>query len=179
MINLLPAEKKETLFLEQVKKMALVLGGAIVIGLSCMFLILLSIKFYILSEIVFQQGILDSSKSPEEEQIKNTVHKYNTIISLAAPLYDKRIVFSPAFQKITTMEFPSGVRASSIVLDKGAANAIKAVISGTSSTREDLVKFKEIIESDKVIKNIQFSPESWMKDKDVKFSLNFEIENAD
>lgn len=178
MINLLSAEKKEALFLEQVKKMALVLSGAVVVGLLCLFLVLLSIKFYILSELVLQQSILDGLKSPKLEQARTTVQKSNAIVSQVSSFYEKRFVFGPAFEKFTTIQMPPGVRVSSVVLDKGQDGATKVAISGTSSTREDLLKLKEIIELDKSIKNSQFSPESWTKDKDAKFSLDFETENG-
>ena len=62
MPNLLPPKEKKSLQLEQVKKLATILGFVTIISLICLVFILLSIKFYILSNVDGQKFLLQEAK---------------------------------------------------------------------------------------------------------------------
>jgi len=181
MINLLPPNKKEELFLEQVKKMVFVIGGLAVISLVCFILILLSIKFYILREVVHQKTILAEAGNANLFETKKIVEKYNEILPDIASFYKGKIYFSDALSDILKIKNSSGLYLSEISLDKGTGGAIKTVISGISDTRENLTILKNSVETDPKIKNSQFSPDSWIKEKNTNFYLTFEFsdENKD
>jgi len=62
MTNILPPKEKEYLRLEQAKKIVIILGFAAIVSLICLLLILLSIKYYILSAAGSQKFILQESE---------------------------------------------------------------------------------------------------------------------
>lgn len=175
MINLLPSEKKEELFLEQVKKMIIVLGGTIIISLICFVLVLLSIKFFVLREIILQREIFADVNTTSLSETKSVVQKYNEIFPALISFYDRKTYFSKILEEIFKIQTPAGLYLYDISLGWGPDGAVQASISGVSDTRENLLTFKKNIESNKNIKRNQFSSDSWIKEKNANFYLTLEF----
>lgn len=53
----------------------------------------------------------------------------------------------------------------------------KVSISGKARERNQLLKLKENLEKNKNFSKISFSSQSWLKEKEVPFSVNFEIKS--
>lgn len=177
MINLLPEKEKQALFLGRIKNLALVFGGMFIIFSICLILALLSIKFYILSEIDGQKSYLESiPKNPELENIKNSIENYNNILPIILSFYQKQTYFSDILDAISGVQKPDGVRFLNISLD-GQSNEAKvtAKIFGLGDTREGLTLLQKNLENNNAIKNIYFSPESWINPTNASFNLTLEF----
>jgi hypothetical protein len=182
MINILPLEEKQKLLVEKKKKLTIIFGIVFSVGLICLILILLSIKFYILAETDYQKNIL--MQEQEEYQtadfinLNNAIKRYNLILTQLDSFYKNEIYFNQALEIITNIKRPDGLYLKNFSLDRDVNGIIKTNISGISDTRDNLLIFKKNIIEDKNIKNPSFSNESWISPKDVKFSLTFEIRST-
>lgn len=180
MINLLPPEEKKELLLKNKERLVIILGITAFVSLICMILILLSINFYILTEVVFQENVLEqtekSYKTPVFLSFQSSIKKYNNTITKLNYFYKQEASFSQILKIISSVQRPEGLYFTDISLDRNNENKnIKAVISGFSVSREDLLVFKKNIEESTDIKNPYFSPESWTNPQNVRFYLTFEI----
>jgi hypothetical protein len=178
MINLLPPKEKEKLKLERIKNLVIILCGAIFVSLVCFTLILLFIKFSLLSEVDNSRYVLQDAEkkynSANIPELKNIIEKYNQIMDRALFFYKNQFYASSALETILGITTPDGVRFFSIYLDNQKYDdKIEARISGNSNTRDNLILFRENVESQENIKNISFSQESWLNPKNNNFNLTF------
>jgi Tfp pilus assembly protein PilN len=183
MINLLPSEDKKKLVLEEKKSLAKVWGLIVLVSLICLVLILLSIRFYILSETDYQKIILEQAQKEDLtmglEKLNSDVQKYNGILEQLNSFYKKEVYYSQILEDINNILHPDGLYLTNFSLTRDKNAMIKISLSGYSNTRENLLVFKKNIEQDQKIKNPSFSPTSWVKPKDVDFSLTLEINPID
>jgi hypothetical protein len=180
MINLLPPEEKKELLLKNRERLVVILGITAFVSLMCLILILLSINFYILTEVVFQKNVLEqtekSYKTPVFLSFQDTIKKYNNALTKLNYFYREEIYFSQILKIISNIQRPAGLYLTDISLNRNDENKnIKVLVSGFSPSREDLLIFKKNIEDDRGIKNPYFSPESWTNPQNVRFYLTFEI----
>ena len=183
MINLLPPKEKEGIISERNEKLAVVLGNLFIISLVCLALVLISLKFYILSEDTYSKINLESVKekyqTSEFLSLKESIQKYNADLIKIDDFYKKEIYFSDALKVILNTKRPSGLYLNSIniseILNIKESDRVKAVISGVSNTRDDLQVFRDNLENNKKIVNVYFPPNSWVKPADVNFSITLEI----
>ena len=181
MINLLPQKEKDELLLKRIKNLVLVLGSIVVIALICLIFVLLSIKFYILTEVDSQKFLLQDTQkkyeSPDVVNLKNAIQKYNNSLPIIASFYQNEIYLSDVLSGISEIQKPAGLYFTNISLDNQQAKSVKVSISGTSATRESLITFQKSLENQPKIKNILFSPESWINPVKVNFNLTLEYGN--
>jgi len=184
MINLLPPKEKEELLLQRNKKLVMVLGNTVLVVLVCLILILLSLKFYILSEISYQKSNLDIAEKnyqmPTNLSVKDMIVGYNESLKKVDDFYKKEIYMSDAIKDILSVPRSGAIYFKEITINRSNANKIspekiKVSLYGVSNTRNDLIVYKNNIESNKKIKNVYFPPDSWVKNKDVNFYLDFEV----
>lgn len=175
MINLLPQQEKNELLLKRIKNLALVLGAIIIIFLICSILVLLSLKFYILAEVDYQKFLLASTvekyKTPDMENFKGIIEKYNKSFPLVVSYYKNEKFFSNILAVISEIPKPGGLYFTSISID--AKNSVS--ISGTSNTRENLISFQKNLESHPSIKNVSFAASSWINPVNNNFSLTLQF----
>jgi len=179
MINLLPPEKKEALFLEKSRKLIIILGIAVLVPLICLTLFLLSIRFYILSELKSQQIILEQTKeryqTPDFLTFNEIIQRNNKILIQLQSFYKKETYFSKTLKTISDIDRPKNLYFTDLSLTKSENQNIKVTASGFSSSREDLLIFQKNIGNVREIENSYFSPESWINPENTKFYLTFEI----
>jgi len=179
MINLLPQEEKQKLFLAKKEKLAAIYGIIVLISLLCLTLVLLSIKFYILADTDYQKYALKQAKQLSENKaltdLNVVIEKYNGTLAQLDSFYKKEIYFNQALETITNIPVPKGLYLNNFSLDRNEDGSVKASVSGISDTRDHLLTFKKNIEDSAEIKDSYFSPESWISPKDISFSLTFEI----
>lgn len=181
MINLLPQREKDELFLKRIKNLVLVLGNVIIIFLVCLTLVLLSVKFYILAEVdnakFLLQNTQDQYQTPDIEKLKNAIEKYNNTLPVVLSFYQKKIYISDVLAAISEIQRPEGLHFTAISIEGKTENKIKISISGTSDTRENLIAFQKNLGGQGLIKNVSFSPESWINPIKANFNLTFEYGN--
>ena len=179
MINLLPLEEKENLFLEKKKRLATIMGIVVLVFLVCLTLVLLSIKFYILAETDSQENIFkqnqQSSQYTEQSNFINVVKGYNSTLAQIDSFYKKELYFNQALDILNRVPSPNGLYFTNFSLSRIENGNIKMDVSGVSATRDNLLIFKHNVEADKEIKNPYFSPESWISAQNTNFSLSLEI----
>lgn len=180
MINLLPPEEKQVLLAESKKKLATIWGTVLLVSLICLTLILLSIKFYILAETDNQKNILketeQKNKTSDFMNFNSIIKKYNGILAQLDSFYEKEVYFTQALKIITTTPVPNGLYFKKFSLNRDRNGTVNVNVSGFSITRDGLLIFKKNVEDNKEIKNPYFSPESWINQKNVNFSLTFIID---
>jgi len=182
MINLLPQKEKYDFSLRKTNNLILVFGGVIIIFLICLILVLLSVKFYMLTEIDYQKFLLEDTKSynqsPATKKIRSAIQNYNSIMPSVVSFYKKQVSFSDILGTISRTYKPSGLYFSNIYLKQSSDRKITANILGINNTRENLLSFQKSLEElkeNKMIDNIYFSPDSWINQTDSSFNLTFEI----
>ena len=177
MTNILPPKEKEYLRLEQAKKIVIILGFAAIVSLICLLLILLSIKYYILSAAGSQKFILQESEkmyqASDFAEFKNMISKNNGILPDIYTFYEKEIYFSDILNVVSQVQRPEGLYFNKIYINGEAAGKIKVIVSGFSDTRENLLLFQKRMQEEPKIKNISFSPESWINPVNISFNLSF------
>jgi Tfp pilus assembly protein PilN len=176
MINLLPQNQKNELFLKKTSRLIMVLGITFLIFLVCLVLILFSLKFYILIDVFIQKEQETSQKDFSElNKIKKEIEDYNAKIYNFKSFYDKQIYFSKMLESIFKIDIPKGVYIIYLSSEK-KGDKIESTIYGYSDLRENLILFKNNIEKEKNIINPYFSPDSWTKVDKINFYLSFQYE---
>lgn len=174
MINLLPQKDKDELLLLRIKNLALVFSGIILIFLICLILVLLSMKFYLLTQVDYQKFLLETTQkkyeTPEISNYKAIIKKYNDSLPLVLNFYKNEKYFSDVLAIISEIPRPNGLIFTSILLREQN----KISISGTSNTRADTIVFQKSLESQPKIKNVSFSANSWINAVNNNFDITLE-----
>lgn len=182
MLNLLPNFEKRLLAQERRKRLFIVLFSEFLVFLVCMVLVLLAIVFYGLTEVTSQNFLLEQAKNESQSSeflyFENVMQDYNQKLVLVDSFYKNKKSLLGALNALLSAERPAGLYFSkfSLQADNQTGN-IKVVITGASNTRENLIIFKNNIEAESKIKNIVFSPDSWIRQKDIIFNLTLNIPN--
>ena len=178
MINLLPPKEKQALFSEQVSKLSIILQSTVLICLICLVFILMSVYFFISGQEIFQRFYFQQTKnqyqSPSSAKFKDAIQKYNATMPQIFSFYQKEKYFSSALNTIYAVGEPQGLSLLNFSLsDNGPV--ISVSVSGTSATRDDLVAFENNLEKNPEIKNVSFSPESWLNPANINFNVKFDL----
>ncbi len=179
MINLLPVKEKEEFILRQNKKLTIVLGTAFLIASVCLILVLLSIKFYVLGEVVSQKFILDQTEKKYQTAdflvYKGLLDGYSKSLIQIKSFYKDKIQLNAALRDILDVNMPEGVYFINLSMARSEDSKVIAKISGISDTRDNLLLFRKNLENSEKIKSPNFSPESWINSKNINFYLTLEI----
>lgn len=179
MINLLPPKEKEELRLENNIKLVIVLGNIFIISLICLSLVLFSLKFYILTRVSSQDyELLEAEKkykTPDFISLKQIIQQSNETIIKVDNFYKKDNHIWGTLETILELQRPSGVYFTSIVINRKKEDAKhKVSIYGASDNRDNLLIFKNNIERNEQIENLNFPASNWLKPNNIDFSLTFE-----
>ena len=187
MMNLLPPQEKRELALQQNKKLAMVLGGVVLIFLVSLSMALFSVKFYLLGEVTYQKNILGTTEkkyeTPDFLASKSLIQSYNASLVKMNEFYQHDILASGALKTLLAVERPAGLSLTNIFAQKNLAEAgkkntvVKVSFSGISEARDDLMLYKTSLESNPDIKNIYFPPNNWIKPSELSFYITFEYDN--
>lgn len=158
------------------------LGSIVTIFLVCLALILLSLKFYILQETVYEKSVLEDTQKKYQTDdfmsLLDSIKRYNEDLSRIDNFYKKDAYISSALKTIFDIERPGGISFSSIVLERLKEEKIKANLYGESSNRDELLSYKDNISSQKSIYNIYLPPDNLIKPRNISFNMTFEINSA-
>ncbi len=179
MINLLPEQERQKLFLDRRRKLTIIFVGIVLAFLICLILILTAIKFYILSEVDSQKGTLaqvqQQNQSQEFKDLSNTIKRYDAILAQLDVFYKKELYFNQALKTITGVPGATGIHLANFALSRDKKGNVQVGVSGVSDTRDNLLDYKKNIELTQQIKNLVFAPESWISPQNANFSLTFNI----
>ncbi len=179
MINLLPPEEKAKLQLQKNKKLTMVLGITLTVPLVCLVLVLLSIHFYLLGEINSEKVALDQTRkdlqTPDFLTFSNIIGQSNATLQQLEQFYQKEAYMSAIVKAITSVSIPQSIYLTDLSVQKTDKGPMKGTASGFSGSREDLLVFQKNLEATAQIKNLNFSPESWISPKNSTFHVSFEI----
>jgi hypothetical protein len=162
-----------------------ILGIIIFVGLICLFLILLSVRLYILGQTASQKFILEDAQktiqSPEFIDFKTLISEYNDDLSRAESFYKNQIYMSQMLDILFGVPRPEGLYFTGVSLDaiQKEKKGVEIIISGFSNTRDNLTLFKKNIEDEKRIDGAYFPPESWVNSKDINFNITLEVSKAE
>ena len=179
MINLLPLQEKKELLAQKNQKLAAVLAYMGLAALACFALILLSLYFYVLTEVAYHREILRSAKNTYQTNdflsYKNIISQSNQALLKLDNFYKKEVRFSGALKTVSDIPKPADLRVTDITMEPGTKNAIKMGIGGVADSRESLLAFKDSIQQQKSVTNVYFPPDNWIKPKDINFYLTLEV----
>lgn len=175
MINLLPLEIKKELYWEQMKNTVAILACLAVFFAICLILILYSVKFYVLNQVVAY-----GAASPSEfvlndfrgrSSIELEMEKYNKIMPQIADFYANSQSFSLALEKMMSAG-AKDIIFSDISISSQNQSGLKMSVFGRAKSRLALEGFRSALEGDRFFEGVYFSPESWIKETDPNFSLS-------
>lgn len=179
MINLLPSKDHEELLLEKNRKIVIILAASTIVVLLCFWLILFSLKLYVLGEVGSQRAFSDSIEkiyqTPEFATSKATVERYNDLIKKVNVFYRQQGNTGDIMGVVLGVDRPQGVWLTSIAVDQDDAGQPLVTLYGVSDTRDNLVIFKNNLQSNHQITHLVFPANNWIKPKDVSFSLTFGV----
>ena len=174
MINLLPQEGKIEIFLEETKKLIIVLGVLFFLSIFSLILILLSLDIYFSGRLQIQQIFLEIEEGKFEakgiKDFQDQVKSSNQKLSLLDRFYDQKISLAVVLSKIIK-NTPQEIYLTDLSYSK---NASQIILSGFSPSRDTLFQFKRNLEKD--FQNVYFPPESWVKSTNIDFrTVSFQI----
>lgn len=200
-INLLPEQEKKELKQRKVwKKISFILIFVLIFFLL-LILILFSIKIYITSKIdALQKMVLIKEKEFQEKHLRNfekEVEEINENLFKIKRFEERKILIAPVFEKISLLT-PSLIYFTDFSFQKIFQKAeekeqeeaqeekqakeqkkekikisAEIHIAGWANNREDLFNFRKALEQEKSFQEVYFSLFSWVKPKDINFSLTF------
>ena len=181
MIILLPPEAKKYLKEEENLKLYITLFLLILIFLVSLSLILFSLKNFISGELDSQKIIYQQEQkefeNPQRQKLQSNLISFNEQFIEINNFYKKQFSSADLLIKITDL-VPPGIKLDNLSISKADSKnqEVSCSISGFSPDRDILIEFKDNLESDESIKDINFPPSNWVKPTDISFSINFKIE---
>lgn len=177
-INLLPAKEKNYLLNLKIFK------GVFVFGVYGLFFILitamlfLSIKYHLLYLIINQNNFFEKELLEKDNQkIEKQINDYNNKIDKILSLYKEKSSMGYFLNDFLSINIPEEIIFNYISFSLSEKDFININVSGISRDRDSIVLLRDNIDNNKMIKDVYFSPESWIKSKDVVFNIKFQYEN--
>lgn len=183
-INLLPEyEKKKFKQKENFKKFFLILIYILIFFLV-LILILYSLKIYISFKIEsLQKLVLEKEKEFEEKYFRSfekEIEQINENLLKIKKFEEREILIIPILEKISSL-IPDSIYLTNLSFQKisqqeeeGRIKIFAEIhITGWASNREDLFYFRKALEEEKDFRNVYFSLSSWVKPRNIDFSLSF------
>lgn len=183
MINLLPPNEKKILFKNHQKKLVTVLCIEFFVFLMAIILIFLAVYFYILGESSSRSFLLENTQNKEKPDnyldFKNIIIKYNRDLGVIESFYRNQKFVTDSLINLLEIKRPNNFYFTNLSLQpQDQGNRILINISGFSETREGLISFKENLEANRKITNINFSSGSWISPKNISFNVTLEAING-
>ena len=165
------------LYTAQVKKLIIILGGVAVISLVCLWLVLLAVKFYILTEATSMQSMLHAAGEKYQtedfllyrQRILDANVQFGKVNTFAATTTS----VARALEFISGIQKPAGVKLTRISA-KQQADAVNLAIFGVSDTRDNLMALKIGLENSAAVQRMDFPSNNWLKPANLDFYLTFD-----
>ena len=172
MINLLPPQQIKELREEENFKILLNISFLILFFFLSLFLILLSIKFYLSGKLEAQKILLEKGEKILDMEKEKEIKKYNEILSRIDKFYQKKILLFPKmedfFGKILQSIY---LKEFEVKIDK--KGEISFLVLGFSKTRENFLDLIKILKES--YQEVSFPPEILLKEAEIDFLISFKI----
>lgn len=172
MINLLPLEQIEELKQEENLKQVLIWGILILFFLVSLFLILLSIKFFLSGNLEAQKIFLKEKGSSLNLESEKEIKNLNELLLKMNSFYQEKIDLVPIIEEVSET-LPSGIYLTNLNINPISKKEIEVSLSGFCPQRETLLGFITILKEK--FSDVSFPPENLLKLIDINFSINFKI----
>ena len=172
MINLLPPEQIKELKEEENFKILLNIFLLALFFLFSLFLILLSIKFYLSGVLDSQKILLEKEEKILDLEREKEIKKYNEILSRIEKFYQKKTPFFPKAEDFFK-NLPQSIYLKELEVKMDKKGEIFFRVSGFSRTREDLLDLIKTLKEN--YQEVSFSPEILLKGTEIDFSISFKI----
>lgn len=173
MINLLPIEQKKEVKREEIFKIFCIFFISI---LFFLFFLILSLKIFEI-KITFEANqlkneisILKNSQKLIENEIENLENLKEVLPKIIGFEKEKKDFLNQLLEIKNCL-------VEGIEIENFSMDLKKISISGKAEQRSQLLKLKENLEKNKNFSKVSFSSQSWLKEKDVPFSVSFEIKS--
>jgi len=181
MINLLPAEEKKILKIEEKWRMVLILGVLTLSFFLCLILILASIKFYIGGQAEAQKSFIETKikESQESEISKQNIIAANKEFQKLDNFYRQPIYLSNVLEKISST-LSQGMYLNDFSYQKQSSekdDVFNIIISGFAPNLNSLVAFRNNLESTFSTEIIDIG-ESVIKPDAFRFSFQLKTEKT-
>jgi len=169
MINLLPSNEKNELAEIERQKIIAIIGVLIVFFITALSSILWVVSLNISSDKMREEVIAENEKqrlnNDNTNFVKIKIFNLNEKLLKIKDLIDNEAQPSEVIRKISK-SIPPGIYLTSI-----SYQGRQIAISGFAPTRDDLLSFKNNLESEERFENIDFPPINWVKPKAIKFTV--------
>ena len=175
MINLLPYQQKAELRAEEEKRLIIILGAGVLVWLICLLLILFSVQIYSQGQLSSQNSILtEAAKKLNTSEVKDFQQKINSANALFLQLdaFYKKPKLTGIIKEIS-QTIPSGISLTNISFLSGDTTQVS--LNGSAETREQLLNFKERLESQSNFKDINFPASNWITPSNINFSATLKL----
>ncbi|KKT17465.1 MAG: hypothetical protein A2654_01380 [Candidatus Nealsonbacteria bacterium RIFCSPHIGHO2_01_FULL_43_31] len=180
MINLLPPTEKDNLRREEKRRLAFIWGVFVLFFLIAGSVVLFSLNIYLAGEVAGLKILVDyeqqKSLTLEAKNVEKEISAINQNLAELDAFYQRQPRVAALFQRISEI-VPEEIYLNSLSLDfsKGKNDRFQVSLTGRSVTREALLNFKKILESESGFQGIYFPSSSWVKPSDINFSVSFEL----
>lgn len=175
MINLLPTQQKNEIEREEKCKVILILGISVLISFLSTFLILSIIQIYIFGQLESKKNFLELEEKrledPVIKDIQERVVLLNQSILKLDSFYQSQAELTGTLEKIS-QAIPPGIYLTNLSWQKENS---ELKIVGFASQREDLFHLKENLEKENFFSDVNFSPTSWVRPKEVNFQVTLKV----
>lgn len=172
MINLLPPQQKKELLERKNQKMIIILGFLLSLFFLSLILGLLSTKFYLSGQNLFQKTVSDITRreleNEKNQEIKEEILGLNKALARLSSFYQENIRLTDVLEKII-LGLPEGLYLDTFSYQK---DNLSLQLTGMAQTRENLILFKNNLEEEPRFSEISFPPSNWVKAKDIDFFVN-------
>ncbi len=174
MINLLPKKNKKELLEERNRNMILILCFLVLFFIVSLTLVFVIINTYIYDQIKISNSFLKESEQQEikteTQELEKEIKQANDSFKKLDSFYSNKVYFSDIIKEISAI-FPQNFYLSNFSIN---ANDQKVTVnlSGFAPLREDLLSFKESLETR--FDNVFLPASNWVNKKDVDFYITFE-----
>jgi len=180
MLNLLPPTEKINLQKKENYQLILILGATVLFFFITLSLILFSVEIYISGQAEAEKILADSEKerfeASETQNLEGEINLINQNLSRLDSFYESQPVWSKSLEEIAEI-MPGVMYLNTLSLQPvpKKENKFQVALGGYCPTREDLYEFKRKLEEESNFNEVSFPPVSWVKSKDINFSVTFEI----
>jgi len=168
--------------LEKKKRMAAILWFLVLFFLSCLILVLFSIKAYLQIQLEAQKALLleIEKKFAESEawDLREKINSINLTLTKLESFYQQKIYLTEILEKVSNI-LPRRIYLTNLsaVFSNTEEFGFKISLSGFAPTRESLFEFKKDLEKETDFKEIYFPPTNWVDPVDINFFVTFQTSN--
>jgi hypothetical protein len=172
MINLLPPEQIKELKEEENFKILLNIFLLALVFFLSLFLVLLSIKFYLSGMLDSQKILIEKEEKFLDLEKENEIKKYNEILSKIEKFYQKKTFLFPEVEDFFK-KIPQSIYLKELEVKIDKNGEVSFWVSGFSKTREDLLDLIKTLKEN--YKEVSFPQEILLKENEIDFSISFKI----